>query len=168
MAEPKIQIFKDKREEFRFRLVSENNEVVAASQGYDVKASARKGIDSLKRNAQAAKIVDSTAGEESGEGARFLIFKDKGDEFRFRLVAPNGEVVAASQGYDAKAGCRKGIEAVQRIAREGVIVDTTVAKAKVESRSGGISFLGRISAGYYFRGLWWRDVLTGSDYREGA
>ena len=29
----------------------------------------------------------------------FELYKDKGDEFRFRLKAANGEIILASEGY---------------------------------------------------------------------
>jgi len=47
--------------EFRFRLKAANGEVIASSQGYTTKASAQKGIDSVKANASGAAVVDTTA-----------------------------------------------------------------------------------------------------------
>jgi uncharacterized protein len=44
--------------------------------------------------------------------AKFEIFKDRADKFRFHLKAPNGEIIAASQGYETKANAEKGIEAI--------------------------------------------------------
>ena len=34
---------------------------------------------------------------------KFEIYKDKAGEFRFRIVATNGNVLASSEGYSAKA-----------------------------------------------------------------
>ena len=34
-------------------------------------------------------------------------------EFRFNLFAPNGQIITSSQGYNAKQGCIKGVEAVK-------------------------------------------------------
>ena len=45
---------------------------------------------------------------------KFECYKDKRGEFRFRLKAGNGEVVLASEGYKAKASCKKGIASVQK------------------------------------------------------
>ena len=56
--------------------------------------------------------------------AKFDIFKDKSDKFRFRLKAGNGEVVAScSQGYDSKATCKKAIESVKNSSAEAKIVE---------------------------------------------
>lgn len=45
---------------------------------------------------------------------KFEIYKDKADEFRFRLKASNGQTILASEGYEAKAGCTNGIASVKK------------------------------------------------------
>jgi uncharacterized protein YegP (UPF0339 family) len=45
--------------------------------------------------------------------AKFEISKDHAGKFRFHLKAPNGEIIAASQGYETKASAEKGIEAIK-------------------------------------------------------
>jgi uncharacterized protein len=59
----KFEISKDKAGKFRFHLKSANGEIIAASQGYDTRASAEKGIESVKTNAPGAKVVDLTERE---------------------------------------------------------------------------------------------------------
>ena len=53
--------------------------------------------------------------------AKFEISKDHAGKFRFHLKAPNGEIIAASQGYETKANAEKGIEATkdERVHRHG-------------------------------------------------
>lgn len=53
---------------------------------------------------------------------RFEIFKDKAGEYRFRLVAPNGEIMFASEGYTAKRSCIDTVLSIQENAAEAVIV----------------------------------------------
>lgn len=55
--------------------------------------------------------------------AKFEIYRDKGDEWRFNLVAPNGEVIASSEGYTSKDSCLKGVESVKRWATEAETVE---------------------------------------------
>ena len=55
----------------------------------------------------------------------FEIFKDNEGQFRFRLKAPNEEIIASSQGYVAKESCEKGIESVIMNAPKAKIVDLT-------------------------------------------
>jgi uncharacterized protein YegP (UPF0339 family) len=57
--------------------------------------------------------------------AKFEISKDKAGKFRFHLKAPNGEIIAASQGYDNKANAEKGIESVKTNAPGARVVDLT-------------------------------------------
>jgi uncharacterized protein YegP (UPF0339 family) len=54
---------------------------------------------------------------------RFEIDKDIAGEFRFKLIAPNNQVVAVSQGYKEKEGALNGIESVKQNALIATIVD---------------------------------------------
>jgi uncharacterized protein len=55
--------------------------------------------------------------------AKFEIYKDKKGEFRFRLKAGNGEVIATGEGYASKKACQDGIESVKKNAPSAPIVD---------------------------------------------
>jgi uncharacterized protein len=44
---------------------------------------------------------------------KFELYKDKAGEFRFRLKAGNGQVIAVSEGYSSKASAMNGIESVK-------------------------------------------------------
>ena len=57
--------------------------------------------------------------------AKFEIFKDRAGEFRFRLVANNGETVASSEGYTQKHSCEHGIAVIKEIASKAEVVDLT-------------------------------------------
>ena len=54
---------------------------------------------------------------------KFVISKDKKGEFRFVLMAGNGEIIAISEGYAAKASALNGIESVRKNAADAVVVD---------------------------------------------
>ena len=58
--------------------------------------------------------------------AKFEVYKDKAGEFRFRLKAGNGEIIAISEGYTTKASCLKGIESVKANAAGAVVDDKAV------------------------------------------
>ena len=60
--------------------------------------------------------------------AKFVVFRDKAKKFRFRLVAPNNEIIAASEAYESKEACLKGIKAVQKDAPIAVVKDETLVK----------------------------------------
>jgi uncharacterized protein len=60
--------------------------------------------------------------------AKFEISKDHAGKFRFHLKAANGEIIAASQGYETKASAEKGIQAVKTTAPSAKVEDLTAAK----------------------------------------
>lgn len=45
---------------------------------------------------------------------KFEVFIDNAGEFRFRLMARNGRIIAVSEGYKGKASCFTGIESVKK------------------------------------------------------
>jgi uncharacterized protein len=57
--------------------------------------------------------------------AKFEVSKGHAGKFRFHLKAPNGEIIAASQGYETKANAEKGIEAIKTQASGATVVDNT-------------------------------------------
>ena len=54
---PKYELYKDKAGEYRFRLKAANGEIIGKSEGYKAKASAKKGIASIAKNAPDAPVV---------------------------------------------------------------------------------------------------------------
>jgi uncharacterized protein len=54
---------------------------------------------------------------------KFEVYTDKAGEFRFKLKAPNGEVIAVSEGYTSKKSCMNGIESVRKNAPKAPIVE---------------------------------------------
>ena len=58
--------------------------------------------------------------------AKFELTKDKAGEFRFKLVAPNGQTIATSEGYKTKASAMNGINSVKENAPKAAIEDKAV------------------------------------------
>ena len=108
-------VVKDSKSGPMFNLKAGNGEIIGTSEVYSSKAACKNGIESVKKNAPAAKIEDQTAENfEKQTNPKFEVYKDKGGEFRFRLKAANGEPILASEGYKEKASCLKGIDSVKR------------------------------------------------------
>ena len=108
----------------KFDLKAGNGEVIANSEVYKSKASCMNGIASVKKNAPVAAVEDQTAeGFEKCKHPKFEVYLDKAGEFRFRLKATNGQVIATSEGYKAEASCVNGIESVKKNAVEAEIVE---------------------------------------------
>ena len=56
---------------------------------------------------------------------KFVITKDAKGEFRFKLVSSNGQTVATSEGYKAKASALSTIESIKGKAGSATIEDQT-------------------------------------------
>jgi len=58
----KFELYAAKNGKFRFRLKAGNGEIIAvASEDYETRAAAKKGIASIQKNAAGAEIVDTDA-----------------------------------------------------------------------------------------------------------
>ena len=108
----------------KFDLLASNGQVIASSEVYTSDAACKNGIESVIKNSAIAKVEDQTVeGFETVTNPKFEMYTDKAGEFRFRLKARNGEVIAVSEGYKAKASCENGIESVVKNAADAEIVE---------------------------------------------
>lgn len=108
----------------KFNLKAGNGEIIATSEVYTSEGACKKGIESVRKNAIDAKLEDQTVENyETVTNPKFEVYVDKAGEFRFRLKARNGEIIAASEGYKAKASCLNGIESIRKNAPEAEVVE---------------------------------------------
>lgn len=56
----KFEVYKDANGKFRFRLKAANGQIIAVGEAYESKTSALNGIESVKKNAASASVVDQT------------------------------------------------------------------------------------------------------------
>jgi uncharacterized protein YegP (UPF0339 family) len=96
-----------------FTLRAGNGQTIGVSEVYSSKSVALKGIESVVRNSQEAKIEDQTVEDhETKKNPKFEVYLDRSGEYRFRLKAVNGEPILASEGYTSRSGCLNGIKSV--------------------------------------------------------
>ena len=108
----------------KFDLKATNGEVIATSEVYKSKASCLNGVKSVAKNAPVANVEDQTAeGWVKAQCPKFEMYVDKAGEFRFRLKATNGQVIATSEGYVSKKNCENGIESVKKNAVDAPVVE---------------------------------------------
>jgi len=118
-------IVKEAKTGFMFNLAAANGQVIGSSEIYSGKAACLNGVESVRKSAPVANLEDQTvANVEEAKNPKFEIYTDKAGEFRFRLKATNGQIIAVSEGYKAKASCENGIASVRKNAEEAEIVDT--------------------------------------------
>ena len=109
----KYQVYRDVAGKYRFRLRASNNKIVAVSEAYENKAGCMNGVKSVQKNCS-SHIEDKTVEMEKLSNPKYELFTDVSSQFRFNLKAANGEIIAASEGYETKQGALNGIDAVQR------------------------------------------------------
>ena len=108
----------------KFDLKATNGQVIATSEVYNSDAACKNGIESVKKNAPVAAVENQTVeGFETLKNPKFEIYLDKAGEYRFRLKAKNGQVIATSEGYTSLDGCENGIESVKKNAPDAEIVE---------------------------------------------
>ena len=108
---------------FVFNLKAGNGEVIAVSEVYTTESACKKGIASVQKNAVAAKLEDQTVADFAAvTNPKFEIYTDKAGEFRFRLKARNGEIIATGEGYKTKAACLNGVESIRKNAPDAAVV----------------------------------------------
>jgi uncharacterized protein YegP (UPF0339 family) len=60
---------------------------------------------------------------KSTKTGKFEVYKEKVGEYRFKLKAQNGEVIATSEGYSSKESCIYGIQSVTKNTPKAKIVE---------------------------------------------
>ncbi len=110
MNNPKFEIFIGKDQQYYFRLIARNGEIILASEGYTALHNCQKGILSVKENAAEKNFDQRTA---------------KNEQHYFVLKAQNGEIIGKSETYTTKAACENGIAAVIKIASTASVEDIT-------------------------------------------
>ena len=107
---------------FKFDLKAANGQIIATSEVYRNTAACRKGIASVAACAPAAPVEDQTGPDPKVlPHPKFELFADKAGQYRFRLKARNGKIIAVSEGYATHAGCEKGIESVRAHAADATV-----------------------------------------------
>lgn len=116
-------VVRDTATGIKFDLKAANGEVIATSEVYTSEEACLNGVESVRRNAPAAAVENQTAADFAVQKhPKFEIYVDKAGEYRFRLKATNGQIIAVSEGYKAMVGCMGGVESVKKNAPDSEIV----------------------------------------------
>ncbi|MCI8382519.1 MAG: YegP family protein [Lachnospiraceae bacterium] len=117
-------VIKNVKSGIKFDLKAGNGEIIATSEVYTSESACKNGIESVRKNAPIANLEDQTVENcETATNPKFEMYIDKAGEYRFRLKARNGEIIAVSEGYKAKASCLNGIESVRKNAPDAEVVE---------------------------------------------
>lgn len=107
---------------FRFNLLATNGQVIATSQNYKSQKTCEEGIASVKNNALAHVEDQTVEGYEVLTHPKYELYQDNAGEYRFRLKAKNGQIIATGEGYASKANCQNGIASIGKNAPEAPVI----------------------------------------------
>lgn len=107
----KFEIKKAKNGQFYFNLKAANHEIILTSEMYTTKASAKKGVASVQKNAAEPRRYDRRVNKD-------------GKDY-FVLKAANHQVIGRSEAYNTKAAMENGISSVSRNAGSAAVADLT-------------------------------------------
>ena len=119
----KFEIKKSKNGQYVFSLFATNGQVIAVGgETYTTLDACKNGAESVRKNCGAHVEDQTVAGFETLTHPKYELYKDKGGQFRFRLKASNGEIIAVSEGYKGKASAKNGISSIGRNAPGAPVV----------------------------------------------
>ena len=107
---------------YKFDLLATNGQVIATSQSYKSQKTCKEGIASVKVNALAHVEDQTVEGYEVLKHPKYELYQDKAGEYRFRLKAKNGQIIAVGEGYVNKANCQNGIASIGKNAPEAPVI----------------------------------------------
>nr|WP_314883337.1 YegP family protein [uncultured Campylobacter sp.] len=113
-------LIKDAKDGCKFDLLYDGH-VLCTSEVYTSKAACKNGIESVVKNAALNKIEDQISGGEKLNNPKFELYTDKAGKVRFRLTASNGQIIAVSKDFEAKADALKVIELIVKQAPKAKI-----------------------------------------------
>jgi len=114
-----FELYADAADEWRWRLRHRNGRILADSgEGYASRRNAKDGIESVRNHV--------------GDAENFEVYEDRGGDYRWRLVASNGELIADSgQGYSRKNRAQDAVDRVADYAPEADTLDYEPAAYEV-------------------------------------
>lgn len=126
----RFDIKRTKDNRFVFNLYSSNKVLIATSQTYSSSQSALNGVKSVMTNAKKAEIEDLSLKVASPKPfPKWEIYIDKAGEYRYRLLATNGQCLThAKAGYAHKSSCKRAISSIVRLANDAEVEKSYLAK----------------------------------------
>lgn len=98
---------------FFFNVEANNGQVIATAQAYASKPGCKKAIESLKKLVQSP--IENLTIKDAPKlpNPKWQVYQDKKKEYRFRLIAKNGNNIIWGEGYTTMQACQSGIISVQ-------------------------------------------------------
>ncbi|WP_436924245.1 DUF1508 domain-containing protein [Halosimplex amylolyticum] len=119
-----FEVYRDAADEWRWRLVHRNGNVLADSgEGYTRRNDANRAVDRIRENV---------------EDLEFEVYDDRAGETRWRLHGANGQIVADSgEGYSSRDEANVAVDRVREYAPDADVLDIGRAAFEIYEDRGG-------------------------------
>lgn len=112
-----IEIYRDEANEWRWRLLHRNGNILAGSgEGYANRGGARRAIDRLREDIQEIDIE---------------VYEDEAGDYRWRLAGGDDLVKADSGQYESREGAEKAVERVRTFMPDADLIDVGEAAFEI-------------------------------------
>lgn len=119
-----FEVYKDRGGKYRFRIKNQKGTLLANTRkGFKTEAAITQVIDTIKKSANKATIVDEGKKATASAMAYFEVYKDRGGKYRFRLKDKNNSLLAsATRGYKTKAEIMAVMQSIQQHAAAAKVI----------------------------------------------
>ena len=98
---------------YKFNLLAANGASILSSEVYSSAAACLRGVESVRKYAASPQGDLTDPDAPLPANPRYEMYQDRSGKYRFRLRSRNGKIIAVSDGYVSRSGCRDGIESVR-------------------------------------------------------
>ncbi len=121
VSKVRFELFIDKREEWRFHLLTPNGRIILTSEGHS-RSNARRAANRAREILAACPdLVNEEAESYLSVVPRIGLFKDKAKKWRIHLIGANGQNVMYSEAYSSKGQAFKTAYKLPQYALEASI-----------------------------------------------
>lgn len=121
VSKVRFELFIDKREEWRFHLLTPNGRIILTSEGHS-QSNARRAAKRAREILAACPDLVNEEGESYGGAVpRIGLFKDKAKKWRIHLIGGNGQNLMYSEAYSSKGQAFKTAYKLPQYALEASI-----------------------------------------------
>ena len=119
-----FEVYRDAAGQWRWRLVHRNGNILAdGGEGYTRRNDARRAVDRV---------------QERAADLEFEVYEDDAGEYRWRLLADNGEILGDSgEGYADRGGAEDAVDRVREYAPDADTLDVGRAAFEIYEDAGG-------------------------------
>ena len=102
VSKVRFELFIDKREEWRFHLLTPNGRIILTSEGHS-RSNARRAANRAREVLAACPDLENEEETEHPRSSpRIGLFKDKAKKWRVHLIGGNGQILMYSEAYSSK------------------------------------------------------------------